>query len=425
MNERIGRNDLCPCGSGKKYKRCCLAEESRKPRPIHAAQAITVPPSHESPAIAWDGDVAPSDAPERPRDEWDDWYDRYNACSFVEQIDLLRGLLAEDRPPEFYTDLEFVGTVLALQPKDANERDLHYAFLDEMYASRPDVFGLGADWFVRQFAYACVRRGRAHDIDRVLPAILDDTYRLDEPVFDLADLLRLCGLDEASRQLTFAIWKQTERGGFTPWACDEIVEFAIYFLFRAACNADCTPAAVEALRTQLAQRRCHPDENKFAAMLAHRSGAVRPPIELNDLLTRDESASFNVYLLLLDFGRWLTKERAIPPLVADTMRCFVHWCLIEMSEKSDRNPLVLHKERLDKYLARLMGFMSLSQLRAVATLLGMRHLCDFLFAERLINEGEHRRRSRTCDNLWTRVQQALGDSAPDYAFLDRYAYAPT
>lgn len=22
---RIGRNDLCPCGSGKKFKSCCLA----------------------------------------------------------------------------------------------------------------------------------------------------------------------------------------------------------------------------------------------------------------------------------------------------------------------------------------------------------------------------------------------------------------
>lgn len=22
----IGRNDLCPCGSGKKYKNCCLSE---------------------------------------------------------------------------------------------------------------------------------------------------------------------------------------------------------------------------------------------------------------------------------------------------------------------------------------------------------------------------------------------------------------
>lgn len=24
MNEKIGRNDPCPCGSGKKYKNCCL-----------------------------------------------------------------------------------------------------------------------------------------------------------------------------------------------------------------------------------------------------------------------------------------------------------------------------------------------------------------------------------------------------------------
>jgi hypothetical protein len=25
---RVGRNDLCPCGSGRKYKRCCLAGEA-------------------------------------------------------------------------------------------------------------------------------------------------------------------------------------------------------------------------------------------------------------------------------------------------------------------------------------------------------------------------------------------------------------
>ena len=24
--DKIGRNDLCPCGSGKKYKNCCLNE---------------------------------------------------------------------------------------------------------------------------------------------------------------------------------------------------------------------------------------------------------------------------------------------------------------------------------------------------------------------------------------------------------------
>ena len=24
-DEKVGRNDLCPCGSGKKYKKCCGA----------------------------------------------------------------------------------------------------------------------------------------------------------------------------------------------------------------------------------------------------------------------------------------------------------------------------------------------------------------------------------------------------------------
>jgi hypothetical protein len=23
MNQKVGRNDPCPCGSGKKYKKCC------------------------------------------------------------------------------------------------------------------------------------------------------------------------------------------------------------------------------------------------------------------------------------------------------------------------------------------------------------------------------------------------------------------
>ena len=24
MNQNVGRNELCPCGSGKKYKQCCM-----------------------------------------------------------------------------------------------------------------------------------------------------------------------------------------------------------------------------------------------------------------------------------------------------------------------------------------------------------------------------------------------------------------
>ncbi len=30
MDQKIGRNDPCPCGSGKKYKACCLQKETSK-----------------------------------------------------------------------------------------------------------------------------------------------------------------------------------------------------------------------------------------------------------------------------------------------------------------------------------------------------------------------------------------------------------
>ncbi len=29
MTERVGRNDPCPCGSGKKYKSCCLLKKQQ------------------------------------------------------------------------------------------------------------------------------------------------------------------------------------------------------------------------------------------------------------------------------------------------------------------------------------------------------------------------------------------------------------
>jgi tetratricopeptide (TPR) repeat protein len=34
---KIGRNDLCPCGSGKKYKRCCMVRDEAATRETLAA----------------------------------------------------------------------------------------------------------------------------------------------------------------------------------------------------------------------------------------------------------------------------------------------------------------------------------------------------------------------------------------------------
>src|SRR5690625_2048692 len=30
MTKKVGRNDLCPCGSGKKYKNCCMKKKQEQ-----------------------------------------------------------------------------------------------------------------------------------------------------------------------------------------------------------------------------------------------------------------------------------------------------------------------------------------------------------------------------------------------------------
>lgn len=101
------------------------------------------------------------------------------------------------------------------------------------------------------------------------------------------------------------------------------------------------------------------------------------------------------------------------------MRHFAYMCLTQM-QKQDRDPLALQEERLDRYLAGLLGPLSMHCLRAVATLLAMRHFYGFLAATNIIDKGEHRRAKRICDDLWSRLQQRLADSWSDYAFLNRY-----
>lgn len=36
MNEKVGRNDPCPCGSGKKFKNCCIDKPIKKSLPFKA-----------------------------------------------------------------------------------------------------------------------------------------------------------------------------------------------------------------------------------------------------------------------------------------------------------------------------------------------------------------------------------------------------
>ena len=58
---RPGRNEPCHCGSGRKYKHCCLAKDEAEAAKARAEAAATVEPG------AAEAEAAPATAPPPPK----------------------------------------------------------------------------------------------------------------------------------------------------------------------------------------------------------------------------------------------------------------------------------------------------------------------------------------------------------------------
>jgi len=52
MASQLGRNEPCHCGSGKKYKQCCLAKDEAAARAARAEAAASAPPPPSTEAAA-------------------------------------------------------------------------------------------------------------------------------------------------------------------------------------------------------------------------------------------------------------------------------------------------------------------------------------------------------------------------------------
>jgi hypothetical protein len=64
---RPGRNEPCRCGSGKKYKHCCLEKDDKKAAAVRAKAAK----ADEAPATASDETAAPAKDARAPKPKTD------------------------------------------------------------------------------------------------------------------------------------------------------------------------------------------------------------------------------------------------------------------------------------------------------------------------------------------------------------------
>lgn len=158
LDRKTGRNDPCPCGSGKKFKKCCEEKESNEP-PLSALEEF-----------------------ERLRDHRDPNVRR-------QLFEALRPSEIARLAPERLTTLEVVQAVR--RSADHARWDAAERFADELFTRR-DLPGdeKSADGFVVDIVYAAMEAGRVDVVERVLGRISIDARDRSRFDFQIALLRR-------------------------------------------------------------------------------------------------------------------------------------------------------------------------------------------------------------------------------------------
>jgi len=127
-----GRNDPCHCGSGKKYKKCCLPKDEKDKQGNSMAPAPAEPRSSKSP----DGRGASQD----PRVQaWNARMDEFEKSDYEGRIVLFSQALEQPELMDGETAFEMLGRLFK-QTMERGEHDRFRALVASLRARRPEVY---------------------------------------------------------------------------------------------------------------------------------------------------------------------------------------------------------------------------------------------------------------------------------------------
>ena len=139
---KIGRNDPCPCGSGQKYKRCCLPRDEA----AAAADRAAAPTPEAAPALPPFEIVSEDEGLDEASNVVIDLIDagRLDEAEHAAQ-DLL------ERYPEVHDGLERVAMVAAARGDRARAAEYYRRAADFVHA-RPDDYDAEMETYLRDKA---------------------------------------------------------------------------------------------------------------------------------------------------------------------------------------------------------------------------------------------------------------------------------
>jgi hypothetical protein len=136
----IGRNDPCPCGSGKKYKKCCLAkdEEARREEAAPPARREeAAPPVTRSHNQALDPSI----------EAWNARYEEFEASDYEARIELFKRTLDDVELMDSEMAFEML-SILFTETAEREERDRYDLLIETLRERLPEVYKTEAHYLL-------------------------------------------------------------------------------------------------------------------------------------------------------------------------------------------------------------------------------------------------------------------------------------
>lgn len=430
---KAGRNDPCPCGSGKKYKKCCLAKDEKQHLENTRKDdigALFVDDAFDETDLIEDFDESPGidaepyvsktidkEMPEISEQEQalvEAWWSEYEEMDDPDQV--LGHLHAFFQAhPDLVENLGLDEALFELGAKLVRlDRTGEYIeLLKHIRQNFPATYLKSFAYFDRDIiAYTLIEQGSDADIQAYLELFKEYPDTDPDSLFGVINFLMVSERDETLVDLLEATYDPLIRSTQVMGG-DEALDILVYayctdYLDRGGdrANPEILVERLEALRTPLREQWYDP--KRLATTLDQIAGDLDASF-LDSFRTTKDVARFHS-TATLNFMGWLHREKGFSWMKAQFYRQQVLLYLLRSTPrgKRPRQPFTFTKQLVDQTLAKNAQFIfSMDPTRALGSINAMYWFGDYLAQRDFISAELGADLQRWCEEMWTSASAGL------------------
>lgn len=448
---KTGRNDPCPCGSGKKYKKCCLVKEEGQAAALRQAIAQfrpSAPTSVDETADlfedAWPATEAAGDEDSQDTDIEAGAPPDTEPYESKPISDEVPAISEEDKAlvDAWWSDylkltgpdaiLRHLNAFLDSHPRLVENLQLHYEVLFELGGAllregRPGDYIELLERIRRDFPASYLKSFSYYDRDLICYRIATrgptgieeylDWFREypDEDIDGLlavVDFMMAAECDETLIGLAEAVYDPICRSTRVMGGCDRLLTILILAYCRPYLDGGWTRPDLEALAGRLRTIRTPLREEWYRPeVLDGRLGEITGVLDqafFDGFHTRRDLARYYT-TVSHNFMGWLHRERGFSWMKAEYYRTRALSYLVQgiPDGKRPKQPFTFHQQLLDQAIG-IRGFMptALPETRVFATLNALYWFADYLAGRAALPDEQRAMVQEWCQASWHRVKQS-------------------